>query len=438
MDEQNTNKNKQHAMTDFNNIKAVLASVGGSPEPILFTLRNLKPAHVWYFCSEGSRSNADEIHAKLDWHPNQDVIEVAQFEELGPCYGALRRDIPGLLKKWKLVPDEVMVDYTGGTKTMSAALVLAATEVLQNFSYIGGEARGKGGLGVTIDGREKAFYQSNPWSELAIRELERVRNLWDHLIFDEAAAVLRDAATKVPTRMRFEAVADLANAMAARHRLDFSGAVGKLSRLIGKLQLLYDGQNSHGLLELVKSARDICQACAQDAASDVFLRELLDNVLRTAREGRYEDAACRLYRAMEMQGQIWLAEATGSLFLNGRCNKGNATKLPPVLKTLTFCQPDAEGQIKFSLEEVFLALTAIGNERARIVAADLEAKDAFGKTKSRWRAATEKRNTSILGHGTAAIGREGFEQMKGIASEFLGFDLSAQANPIPPLESQWF
>jgi hypothetical protein len=43
--------------------------------------------------------------------------------------------LPELLRKWRIDPHEVIVDYTGGTKTMSAALVLAATQRFHQFSY---------------------------------------------------------------------------------------------------------------------------------------------------------------------------------------------------------------------------------------------------------------------------------------------------------------
>ena len=152
-------------------IAAVLVSVGGSPAPVLFTLLKRRPAHVWYFCSADSRQVADDIHAQLDWRPDRDFIEVERFEELGPCYKELRAAIPALLRKWKVPAAEVLVDYTGGTKTMSAALVLAAIETFDQFSYVGGAQREQGGLGVTVDGREKVFYQANPWSDLAVREI---------------------------------------------------------------------------------------------------------------------------------------------------------------------------------------------------------------------------------------------------------------------------
>jgi CRISPR-associated protein (TIGR02710 family) len=327
----------------------------------------------------------------------------------------------------------VLVDYTGGTKTMSAALVLAAAELFKQFSYVGGEQREKGGLGIVLDGKERALYQGNPWTELAIREVERARDLWTGCQFEVAARVLRDVAPRVPLRHRFEALATLADAMAAHHRLDFPSAKGLFQQAIGRLRPIFEASPTASPLPLAEHALHICQACAAAAASSTLLRELLDNALRTAAQGRYEDAAARLYRAMEMQAQLWLTEATAGLFTNGRCKPENTAQLPDALKALPFCQPHARGEIKLSLEQSFLALAALGHERARAIAADI----ALDK-KSRFRAATEKRNASILAHGVLPIGTNGFDQMKQIATEFLGFDLTREAHPIPPLDPQWF
>lgn len=427
-----------HPPTETPRITAALVSVGGSPAPVLHVLRQHHPAHVWYFCSAGSRANADAIQAQLDWRPAPRFIEVARFEELGPCYRELRRKIPDILAETKVPPAEVLVDYTGGTKTMSAALVLAAAELFQQFSYVGGEQREKAGLGIVLDGKERTLYQDNPWIELAVREVERARDLWGACQFETAAQVLGEVAPKVPLRLRFEAIADLASALAARHRLDFRQAKALLDRLQGRLPLLLDGRNDHGLLALARNVQTLCTACAADQASDTFLRELLDNALRTAAQGRYEDAAARLYRAMEMQGQLWLAEVTGGLFVNGRCKPERIADLPLALKALPFCQPDDRGEIRLSLELTFRALAALGHQRACAIVADLDPKDAAGKTKSRWRAATEKRNAGILAHGVQPIGANGFNEMKQIATDFLGFDLTRETNPIPPLDQHWF
>lgn len=417
---------------------AALVSVGGSPAPVLHVLRQHRPAHVWYFCSAGSRHNAEAIQSQLDWHPQARFIEVERFEELGPCYRQLRHKIPEILAETKVKPEEVLVDYTGGTKTMSAALVLAAVELFHQFSYVGGEQREKSGLGIVIDGKERVLYENNPWTALAIREVERACDLWSACQFETAAAVLRAVAPKVPLRRRFEALALLAEGMAARHRLDFAGAQGCLRQAIGRLTPMFESDPVNSPIPVAEIALQICEACAEPVANQTFLRELLDNALRTAAQGRYEDAAARLYRAMEMQAQLWLADATGGLFTNGKCKPENSSKIPAPLTALPFCQPDDSGEIRLSLEQCFRALAALGDQRASKVVADIELKDLTGETKSRWRAATEKRNASILAHGVSPIGKDGFNQMKQLTTEFLGFDLTKETNPIPPLNPQWF
>ncbi len=411
-------------------LRAALVSVGGAPDPILHMLGLHRPAHVWYFCSSESRATADQIHAMLQWKLDRDFIEVARYEELGPCYEALRAALPRLLGKWKIKPEQVLVDYTGGTKTMSAALVLAATELFQQFSYVGGRQREKAGLGVVIGGQERVLYQANPWSALAIREVERARDLWDHTMYEAAGRVLDETATRVASRRRFQALAKLADAMAARHRLDFKGAERLLGPLAGDIPKLYDGSSDFGLSALVRQAKAICDSCDQAAATDNLLQEILDNTLRTARQGRYEDAAARLYRAMEMQGQIWLSEKTDSAFENGRLRKSRLA--PAELADWQACQPDERGEVRLSSEQVFQALARLAHPQAQKIVEDI----ALG-TRSRWRAATEKRNTSILAHGSNPIGQHGFQQMKNLAAEFLAFDLEAEANPIPPFDARW-
>lgn len=409
---------------------AALVSVGGSPDPVLYILKEHRPKHIWYFCSDDSRKIAEEkIQPNLDWHPQTRFIEVDRFEELGPCYRELRRKIPEILNETQIKPEEVLVDYTGGTKTMSAALVLAAIELFDQFSYVGGTQREKGGLGVTINGQERIFYLSNPLSDLAIREIERARDLWNHCQFEAVSETLIKVADRVSQKLRFIAMAELAQAMAARHRLDFSIASKTLTSLRGKIPVLFDGKDDLGLIQWTSDVAVICDAC-KNSSSEIFLQELLDNALRTAAQGRFEDAAARLYRAMEMRGQIWLADATRQLFVNGRCKKENVSQIPSALAD--FCQPAPDGDVKLGLEKIYRALTALGHPQAVKMAEDF----ATGN-QSRLRKATENRNSSILGHGVQPITEEKFTQMKEVCQEFLDFNLCSQMNPILLFNPQW-
>ena len=419
-------------------IAAALVSVGGTSAPVLHVLRKHRPAHVWYFCSPSSRVNADSIQTQLDWHPMPRFIEVARFEELGPCYQALRGKLPDILAEARVAPESVLVDYTGGTKTMSAALVLAATELFKQFSYVGGIQREKSGLGITVEGQEKVHYQANPWAELALREIEWAGILWAANQFDEVARLLRKVAPQVPQPLRFEAMATLADGLAARQRLDFPSARGLLKTAQGRLRPMFEAQSDGGPLPWLALVLARCERCAQPGAGPEILSELLDNTLRTAAQARHEDAAARLYRAMELQGQLWLAEVSDGCFKNGRCRAEQVAKLPETLRSQSICQPGPDGEIKLSLELCFRALNAVGDPRVTAIVTDLDRQDAAGKTASRWRAATEKRNASILAHGLEPVGASGFDQMKRLAGEFLGFDLQRVNLPTPPLEPSWF
>lgn len=216
---------------------AALVSVGGSPEPVLRSLRELRPDVVWYFCSGSSRSLAEEIHRHIDGQPLSDFIEIARFEELGPCYVALREALPRLLRHWSVEAGNVTVDYTGGTKTMSAALVLAATEVFANFSYVGGTQRDKAGTGIVLAGTERVHHQPNPWHELAIRELEQSATLWAARQYHAVAALLRRTKSQVPLEQRpaFERCIDLATALDLRLSRQLPQAAALLAKLARKL-----------------------------------------------------------------------------------------------------------------------------------------------------------------------------------------------------------
>ncbi len=413
--------------------RALLVSVGGSPNPILHSIHQHRPDHVWFFCSGDTLEQAQKIFKEIArdagcWSPTPEFFKVDRFEELGPCYSTLRSLIPSLLEKWGVLPQNVTIDYTGGTKTMSAALVLAAVELFDHFSYIGGEQRDKGGVGITLDGKERVHYQENPWASLAIREVERAVDLWAHLHFEAAADVLAHAAARVPQPRLFETVSSIARGLAARHRLDFKEAAGLLGQAARSVPNLLDGKSDYGLLEFVENAAKLCGLCGRPGADSqqTLLEELLDNTLRTAAQHRFEDAAARLYRCMEMQLQIWLEQKTNGLFKHGACRKVPAP-WPPEFQALSHLQEHRLGGIKLGLEAIIDTLHRLQDERVAGMIEDLP----------RLRDVAQTRNNGILAHGTSAVGPDGFANFKAIAAEFFAFDLERERNPILPLDSRW-
>ena len=411
-------------------------------------MRKDPPEQIWFFCSDQSKPFAlgalREMNMEFSNHALLvEYIVENQFEVLNTCYRTLRQQIPLLLQKHSIAPESVLVDYTGGSKPMSAALVLAATEFFHNFAYVGG-GRDKDGLGKTLAGQEQLVQQTtNPWAVLAVREIGRIADLWKGLQFEAAASLLRTTAEQVPktNKVRFQIFAQVADAMAARHRLDLKKARSLLETMHGTqtevttMGALFDGREDFGLLSQIEATQGVMRKCLEHGgANATLLRELLDNALRTASQGRYEDAAARLYRALEMQGQLWLKETSRGFFESGRCKADKVEDLFaafPDLDREQWGKTDREGRINLGLEQIFRCLCALGDARAKHIVEDMD------KEGSRIRSVTKTRNEGILAHGVASVGKSGFEEMKKIAAEFFGMDLSKEEHPMLFFDPRW-
>src|SRR5690606_13536121 len=91
----------------------------------------------------------------------------------------------------------VVVDFTGGTKCMSAAIALQASRWPCLFSYVGGSERTKDGVGIVVSGSEKVVHQANPWDALGHQAVEEFIILFDQRAFVAAANVAAAAKTQV-------------------------------------------------------------------------------------------------------------------------------------------------------------------------------------------------------------------------------------------------
>lgn len=112
-------------------------------------------------------------------------------------YRTILEKLPGILAHWKLKFTDLVADFTGGTKVMSAATVLALAPRGARFSYVGGgpEARRREGTWIVVDGKEKILAQSNPWNTLAAEKIENALGLLPLGRYEEAAHLLEGEGT---------------------------------------------------------------------------------------------------------------------------------------------------------------------------------------------------------------------------------------------------
>ena len=298
-------------------LRGMIASVGGSPEPVRNALDNIRPSLALFVVSEASRIEVeDKVLRGMDDVPQYRYLEISDHEDIGTCYQEIRKGIRSWISDTKLDPEEIYVDITGGTKVMSAVLLLAAVEQFKNFTYIGGSNRDSNNLGAVVTGSERVCRYQNPWTKYAVRELERANGLLEGFYADSATAILEDAAQKCDEtiRTRLKAFAGLVKALGMADRFEFKEACNEFSRWRVHLELLLDYPIYKEFLILHKhwkDVRDQVKRSDQTAGLQTFL-ELIANADRRAKQERYDDAVGRLYRAIELRGQQLVKQSFGA------------------------------------------------------------------------------------------------------------------------------
>jgi CRISPR-associated protein (Cas_Cas02710) len=130
--------------------KILIVTVGGSFQPIATSIHSLQPDRVIFIASDGEKGSKSQVIGEgtpceirrgaevLERLPNiptqvglgknfqsdRDLILIQNPDDLAECY----RKIKGCIESLQQDSNEIMADYTGGTKTLSASMVLAAVD----------------------------------------------------------------------------------------------------------------------------------------------------------------------------------------------------------------------------------------------------------------------------------------------------------------------
>jgi len=393
----------------------LISTVGGSPEPIAAALKHWQPARVLFVPSAQTRKQVEEgILPLAAASPNGfslgpgaiDVVPVADAQDFAGCVVAMSA-LAEEVRKWLGRGDDygVVVDFTGGTKCMSAALALLAHPWGCRFSYVGGTDRTKDSVGIVVSGKEQVLHAENPWAVLGFRAAADAITLFDQADY-AASARLLEAALRVvqdPARRReLGSLKSLADAYDAWDRFDHASA----ARLLGDV-----GKNANDLRSLFGAARADELRCLGErhrallaaltglkTPTWALFADLLANARRRGGQGRFDDAVARLYRAIEAAAQARLAEAhavadTGKVPLDQlpialRGEKSAAAKNGCVALAL---QDDYQFLLEQGdhLGQKFQALGLADREKSPLVA----------------------RNQSILAHGFAPVGEKIYQRL---------------------------
>jgi len=397
--------------------------VGGSPEPIVKALTRWRPVRVCFVPTALTKRSIENdsvdpggkttpsilAAAKAADFPldagRYDIHELSDGEDLALCLTELQR-LTGDVERWVKRDGHfrVVVDFTGGTKCMSAAVSLHASRWPCVFSYVGGAQRTKDGVGVVESGHERVVQQVNPWDALGYRTVEDYIVLFDQHAFLAAANIASVTMRRMEVQERKRELAvleQLAKALDAWDRFDHMTSRNRLeivTRSRNDLCAVLGRPRGDHVLARVKQLAEHLGRLAQAAPpTRHHVLDLLANAKRRKDEGRFDDAVARLYRAIEAIAQVALKEGHGV----ESTEKVPLERVPESLRATWASRAD-EGVVALGLQDAYALLANLNDP----VGQKFGEKGLNGATSP-----LTARNRSILAHGFDRVSANTFDSL---------------------------
>ncbi len=406
-------------------MKTMLISVGGAEAPLISSIKAHLPDAVIFFVSRTSRSQVIEkiLPAALEAFGKMidpEFVVTPDEQDIGASTEALLNEVPKAMRKLGSdTPWPDVVDYTGGTKTMSAAVVWASSRFPCQFNYVGGTDRTKNGLGAVVAGAEKHVTLQNPWNRLAYYEIQVALRLFDCGQYARSAETLAGICAKVTAQREGRVLAVLQSIVGGFSQWDVFNHAKALSLFSKNLPSLKDISESHcfclpdmkPFAAAAESSFQFLKSITPGKLSWPMILDLLANALRRAElEMKYEDATARTYAAIEKIAKLQLESAYG--INNAKCAP---EQLPEKLREdFTRKYSGGDGTLKFGALASYEVLLHLGDTYGRRFA-QLPKVNAH----------MTGRNHSILGHGFQSMDKPKFDALFDDALKILSVETTS-------------
>ncbi len=394
----------------------LIATVGGTPEPIIKSIEHHKPRYVYFIPSPETEHKVDEVINRLGTAPfkfKHQVKTITNHEDIVKTY-RICNQLFNELESEGLKAKQIIIDITGGTKVMSAALVLAAADYGCQISYVGGPSRTKNGVGIVQDGSEKTTRNLHPFELIAKSDKERFCLNFNTYRFEAAI----DDANKIKAKGggRLGALFDYMRKFCVGYRdwdmFRYSSCIQDIeSGINGIRKLNENGPFEPRYLErfIASVANNVkhLKSIEKDDFSEGLVKELVANACRRAEEGKYDDAVARLYRACEMLAQVGIMELFGH-----KTKEFPLNSLLPEIRIELFSRDPEDAKKDLGFKKAFQILARMRHKYGLI----------YAENEEELRSIINVRNDSILAHGTTPITKEKYERLHKIFREAFGID----------------
>jgi CRISPR-associated protein (TIGR02710 family) len=414
----------------------LIVTLGTSPEPIINCISSLRPERVVFLCSAETQRLVETVRGRVplpDFNEARDVVVLqqrlssSQGEEVCNELDQLDRVYTRALDLFQLLRQQspgcrLIADYTGGTKTMTTGLAMAAIDDGAVKLHITSSDRSRGqaalsGYSAPVAVSTAAIHARR----LQEREIPALLKRHDYEAARQAVRRVQAYGDPDPETGRWlRRLEDLLVALDAWDRFDHRRALEVLTQL-GDRRL--DPTLLFPLKRVIASRRLLDQTAAEQKWPQMkghgleAVEDLLLNAERRATQERFDDAVGRLYRAMELTAQLLLKLAVTDQV--GR--EGIETAAVALDRLPAAIQPRWREVAARKANGKQAATLEIGLSDAYNLLADLG-----HPTGQRWLEqrsslinALKIRNHSLFAHGFAPVGYEGWRELSSTLGGFL-------------------
>ncbi len=388
----------------------LVCTVGGACAPVVTAIRDYAPTFTCFFATTGTRGSRVTVDGARypcgEGKPNIvtqtqlaegtfEIVELDEPDSLPDCYSTMRSVLGKLVDAHPGL--RYVADYTGGTKTMGAALVLTALELNWELSLVRGT---RADLVRVLDGSEMASLV-NAGEVRARQVLNEAERLFDARAYGSAESVIEGIARSIPLSnellRQVNQMVALCRTFDAWDRFDHAKAK----------QLLEPYQSF-----CVPQWRFLKNLTGERATGYETVMDLVRNAERRASRGRYDDAVARLYRALELLAQIRLRQRTPPLDAGDLLIQALPEKLRAKYEAL---RDSRTKRIRIGLRQDYELLAALDDPIGI----------CYREFANRILNGLSSRNNSILAHGVVPLSKSDYDAMASLTTDFIGAGLAA-------------
>jgi len=387
-----------------------------------YSINRLRPDALCFVLPETAKPLVElQIQPQLSVMPRRwDWVLLSDADGFPVCHQTLSRSLPALLETWGIEQGTLVLDLTGATPAMAAALTLVTMPYTSRIVSLLAAGQNREGDAVTVEGQERRWVQTNPWDDTADALRRDGCDFFNRGAFAAAGLLFRQLESRVSGGRKplYHALADLADGYDLWNRFQYRQAWEKLKASAKALDMatIFGGPAGvKALVPAIKAHAGFLENLVLDPAEvkDLLWLDLMSHAQRKLHVLRDpEGGMVALVRGLG-------AVAQRQLLAQHKIKAWDVQpeRLPEALQhTCRTCGPDdVDGKYKLPLPLQYRALAELGDPLGQ----------AFLKAWPGMKPLLDAANHAVLGQGGESVKAERVQQLYDVVVKLTGVNESS-------------